>query len=178
MSDPVLRLDRSKQFATEHGDRQLDDPLHPVHFWQDGLPFDAGGVLVPDDGKKTQWQIVIEGLPVTVKPLYDEKMRLKATRKLTRLKNKEKVEPEADELADDDEIAHARDLASDDVNLESWLRGQAEYEPFMIFAACRRRYSKNYTKLRDVVEDLVMDDKLVPESEVAGHLLRLLDRVA
>jgi hypothetical protein len=41
MPDPhPLRLDRSRYHASEHGDHP-----NPIHFWQDGLPFDAHGAL-------------------------------------------------------------------------------------------------------------------------------------
>jgi hypothetical protein len=167
-SNPIiLRLDRSKKYATVHGDRNLDDPHACVAYMQDGLPYDAEGVLVPDNGATEARDVVIDNARVRFFPLYTDEMRAKRDRKIERIEQglpKEEV-TELDATDDQEE-------ASEDVNLESWLRGEVRYPPFMIFAACKRRYSKSYSKFRDVIEDLVFDQKIVPEDQLSPDLLR------
>jgi hypothetical protein len=163
----VLRLDRSKKLATVHGDRNLDDPHASVAYMQDGLPYDAEGVLVPDNGATAPRDVAIEGKIVRFFPLYTEAMREKVKRKIERISQG----LPKDDVTEHDDTSVQED-ASEDVNLESWLRGDVRYPPFMIFAACKRRYSKSYNKFRDVIEDLVLDQKLVPEDQVSPDLLR------
>jgi hypothetical protein len=67
-SGPQLRMDGSKYFSTVHGERPPGDPLQHVHFYQDGLPFDAGRLLLTE---------MIEG---------DERLKALAAKKLSRQK--------------------------------------------------------------------------------------------
>lgn len=172
----TLKLDKSRPYSECHGERAPDDPHYRVRFWQGQrvkgdmvmLPFDARGELVPDDGKKETWQGLVDGKPVTHYPLYNDAMRAMLEKK-TKSAAAAVQEPEAEDEPEED-----RADASDDVNFESWLRGEARYEPHLIRAAAKKRYSKNYQKLSELVVDLVLDEKLVPEDEVcpalAGHL--------
>lgn len=167
--DVIIRLDRSKKFSTVHGDRTLDDPHGSVVYIQDSLPFDGDGILVPDDGKTEPWDMVHDGQRIRHFPLYTLAMREKLKRKIERVT---KGLPK-DEVSEHDDDAIKED-AAEDVNLESWLRGEVKYPPFMIYAACKKRFSKNYTRLRDVLDDLVLDEKIIPESQVDPKLLQLM----
>lgn len=178
---PVIRLDKSKIFSECRGERTPDDPHYKVHFWQGtrvgkdiiSLPFDAHGVLVPDDGKSESWEAHDnENKVVVFHPLYTQAMRDLVKRKLERMTNAN-VKPTAAEIEaaaiEEDQDAQARDT-SEDVNLASWLRGEARYEWNEIKAAAKRRYSKNYTGKRELVVDLVLDEKVVGEGEVCAEL--------
>lgn len=163
----VLRLDRSKKYSTIHGDRVGDDPHASVAFMQDGLPYDSEGILVPDDGKNAPWEILHDNVRIKHHPLYTQEMRDKVKRKLDRAT---KGIPKDDVDEHDEESVKAD--ASEDVNLESWLRGEIRYPAFMIYAACKKRFSKSFTKLSDVIDDLVLDEKIIPEQQVDPALLR------
>jgi hypothetical protein len=173
---PVLKLDKSRAFGTVHGDRQVDDPLYRVRYYQGGFPFDTDGILVPDDGQRGLKEgMDQDGRKVFYPPLYSEPLRVLLNKKLERLlkSSKAQIEPE-----DDEEIVDAEDFSEEDVNLEAWLRGDVKYPPHQIYKACRKRYSKNHTSIRSVVNDLVLDEELIPENEVAPELARLLDQKA
>jgi hypothetical protein len=34
MADPVIRLDKTKAYSTNHGDMTPDDPMYRVAYWQ------------------------------------------------------------------------------------------------------------------------------------------------
>ena len=68
--------------------------------------------------------------------------------------------------------------SEDEVNFEAWLRGEADYETFILFPAWAKRKGRKHTKLRDLVEDLVLDEKIVSEDDVTPRLRGLLSSVA
>lgn len=175
MPDVVIRLDKSKPFSENLGEMAPDDPLYRVRFWQGQkvkghmvlLPFDAHGNLVPDDGKTTPFQgMGPDGKPLTYHPLYSDAMRALVESKT---KKAAAVAKAADE---DDEEAEAGEASDpvEDVNLESWLRGEARYEPHLLRKAARARFGKNYGDLKEMVVELVLDEKIVPEAEVCAKL--------
>jgi hypothetical protein len=173
MSD--LRLDRSKYFSTVHGDRTPEDPHFRVAFLQDGLPFDCNGELVPDDGRTEPWEGIAEGQKIKFTPLYDVPMRERLAKKKERLAKRAAKPDTSEEPEQKTANAAARaDAAADDVDLVAWLRGEASYETYLLFAAARKRFSIAYSKLGQLVEDLVLDHKLIEERELAPRLARLL----
>lgn len=172
-ADPLIRIDRTRPMSTVHGDRTPDDPHYRVHFMQQGLPFDANGRLIPDDGKTEPFKGLVEGVVTTFHPLYTPAMRELVQKKLDRLKKGIPVQPE--ELDPELDPEGELQAASEDVNLESWLRGEAQYPAGLIFAACKKRFHKNHVTLRSVIDDLVNEEKIIPEADVATSLLRLLD---
>lgn len=173
MPDPVIRVDKTQPYATVHGDRPLIDPAYHQHYQQDGLPFDAHGVLLPDDGKTEPFTASVDGEVMRFAPLYSADMRAAVAEKMKRLKKvavgKATTDPEHER-----DIRAAHDGPSaDDVNFVSWLRGEADYEPRYLFAAWAARYGAKHTSKRALIEDAVFDQKLVPESDVAPALLKL-----
>lgn len=194
MADHVIRLDKSKTYGENHGDMTTDDPLYKVTYWQGGvmgghkinLPFDVHGELVPDDGKREPFKgrgtdrhgNVVE---VTYNPLWDDKMRAYVAAKKNRAAQiaVQKSDPlyiEEDEgLQDGDSIDGSAD---DDVNFVSWLKGEARYQPHVIRAAAKKRFSKNYQKIvPDLVIDLVRDERIVSENELSPQFKTVLAQV-
>jgi hypothetical protein len=190
MSEIVIRLDRSKPFSECRGERTPEDPHYRVHFWQGTrvgeknvlLPFDSKGELVPDDNRTEPFQGFVEDKPITFHPLYTKDMRDLVERKKKRLGDAAKgrqpaaAEPD-DEPGDDDDVLNKID-ASDEVNFVSWLRGEARYTPQELRAAAKKRFSKNYTQTGEMVVDLVLDEKLLPENEVCPALAKHLPKAA
>jgi len=186
MSEPKIRLDRSRPFSTSHGPCTPDDPLYLVHFWQGGmlgphrvvLPFDAHGDLVPDDGQVgIKKGIDIDSKPIDYKPLYDANMKKFLALKLQKAKALASV-PAADTIKEDgDPDADDIDVGSptDDVNLEAWLRGKVDYPAAKIREAYRLRTHHSTDNLRQIVTDLVLDRGLIPEADLAPGLRRHLD---
>jgi hypothetical protein len=172
---PVIILDRSKKFSTIHGERSPDDPHYQVHFWQDDLPFDSNGELVADDGKTAVWDTVDpDDSKKTIRhhPLYSEKRRARLKAKQDRAA---KAQVDHEPVVDEDSAEEEQAAASSDVNLVAWLEGKARYKPYQLYAAAKVRYAKHYTRLRDLVEDLVYEEKLVPEDRVSPDLLALVN---
>lgn len=164
-SSPKLRIDRSRPYGEVHGERSPDDPHAPVFFFQDGLPFDAQGVLVYD-------------------AIHDEKIRAIADKKLKKLAGKAAVAEPVDDGDGDDDDDDSEDtgggksppVTPGDVNLESWLRGEANYHWATIAKTIRERYHQNISKQADAVAFLVYDEKVIPEDQVAADLLALLPK--
>ncbi len=176
----TLRLDRSKKYSEVRGERQPDDPHYGVHFIQDGLPFNAGGDLIADNGKSGPYKgLNLDGKEIIHQPLYDDAMRAKVKLKLERQAKLARgarlaEEPVVDELSEEEE----KEAAAAEINFESWLRGEVEYEPFMLYAAAKTRFGSRYTKLCDLIEDLVEDHKLIPIEMLASSRARVLDQRA
>lgn len=169
----IIRLDPSKTHSTVHGDRTPDDPHYRVHYWQGGLPFDAEGVLIPDDGRRQVTNGVdSESKPVRFQMLYDDKKAALLARKIERATKHVKTE-EPEEVTRESEEAE-KQLAAEEVNFVSWLTGEAQYEPWMLFKACETRFASKQTKLKDLIEFLVLDEKVIPEDRVAPAFKKLL----
>lgn len=173
----VIRLDRSKLCTTVHGERTPDDPLYRVHYRQGPLnlelPFDANGVLVPDDGKTEPWDgLDVEGKKVKYYPLYNAALRGRVERLQAQLSKgvaamEEEIKREVGESAE-------RMAEIEECNLESWLKGEVGYEPDVVYAAVKLRYGRAMRTVRDVVEFLVIDKAMkgLNEDDVHPRLLQ------
>jgi hypothetical protein len=135
-----------------------------VHFYQDNLPFDAQGFLVYE-------------------AITDEKAKKLADQKLKKLGSK--PAPAGDDSDGDDDsyasssstdAAPAASVTAGEVNIESWLRGEANYQWAKITKAVRERYHQNISKQADMVAFLVLDEKVIPEDQVAADLMALLPK--
>lgn len=182
MVDLVLRLDRSKPFAECRGDRTPDDPHYKVAFLQGSkvngtnvlLPFDSADVLVPDDGRTESWQALnTDGKMAVHHPLYSPAMRELVTYKLKKLAGPAVASESAAEPVDLI-VEEPEGTTADDVNFASWLRGEAKYEWIPLQKAAKARFSRIFQTKRQMVEDLVCDERLVPEAEVCPELAKLL----
>jgi hypothetical protein len=141
-----VTLDRSKPHGKVHG--LIEDG---VHYHQDGLPFDAHGVLV--------------GRGLT------EAQRAKAERlakRAARLAPREDTSDGAGGAAPDDDGDTAE---AGDVNLEAWLKGDAKYLFDAVRGAIRTRYSRDVKSIGDAVEFLVLEESLVSVEKVSKRLM-------
>lgn len=186
MPTPAIRLDKSKPFSECRGDRTPEDPHYRVAFWQGQrvnnaiilLPFDSQGELVPDDGKNEPW----DGLDSEQKkcryyPLYTKAMRDLVERKQKRAADlNAKAEPEASQTSNDDDDGN--EAATEEVNFVSYLRGEARYEWPLLQAAAKKRFSRFFTSKKQLVEDLVLDEKIVPVDQLCADFAKLLPAMA
>ena len=169
MSDPAIRFDKTKYFSEVRGDRQPDDPHYRVAYFQSGLPFDVNGNLVPDDGRLDPYTGMVDGKPVQHHPLYTPAMRELLEKKKARLaKGLAAVEQEAHE--DEDTL----EQAAEDVNFPAYLRGESDYPWGQKREAALKRFSKRYTSEKELVRDLVLDERVVPEDQVCARLAKML----
>lgn len=196
MADPVIVLDKSKYFSENRGDMTPEDPLYRVRWWQGGtmvyqgkrvsvtLPFDAAGNLVPDDGPQTAFKGKdTEGKDVTYQPLYSPLMKAYLDAKKKKVAQVTAAVAASEPVIDEGENEGDVDVlgagsAEDEVNLQAWLRGQIEYPPHLVRSAYRNRYNRAQTKISDLVVDLVLDEKLIPEDELAPKFKGYLPQAA
>lgn len=170
-----IRLDRSREFSHISGDRSPDDPWYGVFYMQDDLPFLSNGELAPEPQDPDKRESFIENLPtdgggvrpVKHHPIWTEARRAIRDRKLAALRA-----PRAGTLERTDGPVDG------DVNLTSWLKGEADYEPNQIFAAMRSRWGVNFHDIRKAISFAVFEQHLVPEGEVAGYLMRKVNQAA
>jgi hypothetical protein len=171
----IVRLDRTRSHGSVHGERTPEDPMHSVAFMQGGLPFDTSGNLVgpPEKPEETFRGLNVDGEEVTYRPLWTEEMREKLKAKIKRLK---RAADDAEiELANQEPLEAPVDPV-EDVNLESWLRGEVQYPFYMLSRAVQQRFHVKCVTMRSLIETLVLDEKIVPEIDVEVRLIRLLDQ--
>jgi hypothetical protein len=163
LSATRLRMDRSKDFSTIHGERTPDDRHARVHFYQDGLPFDAQGFYLDgflDDSSDP-----------------DGKIRALAERRLRKLEG-QALPADADAEALDEELAKAGAKGGagqgDDVNLEAWARGEAQYIFGEVRAAIKKRFGQVVKDQKGAIELLALDEKVVPEDQLALPFKQLI----
>lgn len=194
MADPVIVLDKSRTYSENRGEMTPEDPLYRVRWWQGGtmvfqgkrqsvtLPFDADGNLVPDDGPQAPFKGKDnEGKDVIYQPLYSPLMKAYLEAKRKRVAQVTAPATVSEPVLDDgesDEDVLGGGSAEDEVNLQAWLRGQIEYPPHLLRSACRKRYGRAQQKISDLVVDLVLDEKLIPEEELAPKLKSYLPTAA
>lgn len=187
MTDPVIRLDRSKKPppSTVHGDRTPDDPHYNVAYWHHGLPYDVNEVLIPPDDKAgtAPWDVLMDNgdgtqRRVRYQPLYDNK----SLERLAKLKERmlkaaaKSANPEVivDDEPEDAAPSFASEEDDDDVNFVSYLRGEVKYPFFKVAAAFKKRKFRTHTNLRDLIIDLVEEEKVIPEDQLAPQYLKML----
>lgn len=153
----VVRLDRSRDYSTIHGERRPDDPHHAVHFYQYGLPFDAHGELIADHPE-------IEADPR--KKLAMEKLMKRAA--------KVKIEkPEGDapgELLDDD---GEEDGDKPELNLVMWARGEQKWPWQQVSDAIAARFGKRVTDKKGAVEVLI-EEQIIAAGALSNELRKLV----
>lgn len=170
MSTPQVRMDKSREFSTVHGERTPDDPHAGVHFYQDGLPFDSLGILVANHPE------------LTAETPQAQKLRDLVERKMRKL-NKQKVveEPAPVALADDDDDDDATPKAKVDddddgdkpVNLEAWARGEQKVIWNEVSQAIARRFSRRVSGKVDALE-LLIDERVVALGALSPEHQKLL----
>lgn len=159
-----LRMDKSKYFSSVHGERAPDDAHAKIHFYQDGLPFDGEGLLLVDLVPEDKRELVdrrLKKLNAAQKPV-PEPVRTATV--------SDPADDDEDDDGDGDKSSETGQITPGDVNLEAWLRGEANYVWFSIPAAIRQRFSKNVSNKTDAVTYLVEEEKIVSPDQLAEAL--------
>lgn len=167
----TLRVDRSRVHSTIHGERTPGDPHVRAHFQQDGLLFDGQGKLIP------------ELVPEHLKDKVAKKIRKLNGDKSVALpapeKEQEPVQQVASDESDDEEEDEDEDddapASSDDINIESWLKGQANYQWFAVAKAIRQRFNKNVKDSADAVLFLVTEEQVIAPADLAPKFQSFLN---
>lgn len=161
MSAPQVRMDKSRDYATTHGERLPGDRDVDVHFTQDGLPFNAAGILLSEHPM------------MTAETPAGAKLRRKVERRLEKLAKAKPIarasdtgapaDDDEDEDRDDDAVHDEEDEDDDGpppVNLEAWAKGEEEVQWNEVTQAIARRYAKRVANKRDALE-LLIEERVV-----------------
>ena len=164
MAPSQLQLNRGREYSTIHGDRPVGDLHANVHFYQDGLPFDAQGNVVADHPD------------VTADTPAAKKLREVLDRKLKKLNKGKRVagpdvtaagaegQPSSDDdhpiageaaLSDADEDDEAEDDLEAPIDLRKWLTGEQSVVWNDISQAIALKYKKRVGNKKDAVEFLM-----------------------
>jgi hypothetical protein len=158
-----VRMDKSRDYATVHGERIPGDPHAAVHFTQNALPFDAQGILITDH---PVFEPGIEKPSKHAITLRDraEKLIAKAIKSA-----KPKVEGETAEVEDDDGGAD-----NGPANLETWARGESKVPWNEVTQAIAKRFSRRVSNKHDAIE-LLVEDRVVARGDLSDEHRKLLD---
>ena len=152
---PIVRLDKSRDFATVHGDRPPGDPHLNVGFYQNGLPYNYEEKLIADHPE-------VERDPK--KKELAEKLLKRAAKQA---KNKvATAENSGDPLNLNDPKAP--------VNLSAWARGEQDVVWQEVTNAIARRFAVRVGNKRDALE-LLLEEKIVAKNDLSDEHLKLLD---
>src|SRR5882672_5805467 len=174
--DPKGNHIRTGAYSTvEASERTPDDPHFNVRYMQDGLPFDANGNLVPDDGKTGPYQgMGPDGKMQTYRYLYDATTRKIVEKKMRRIVDGIRSKaPAEDDLEDD---ISAREIESDLVNVPEWAAGRASYLFHLVHAAVKKRWNVSLKDTAEIIRFLVLDDTgpHFAKEDIAAHFQRFL----
>ena len=181
---PQIRMDRSRPFATVHGDRGPGDPHAGVHFYQDGLPHDAQGFLIFDEhmyeGNDKDSRQRREKLQAKLKKYLAAQAKRKTAaptpRDAEQLDGDDRdIETKSDQ--DGEESRSGEDDEEDDrepINLSAWCRGEQQVEWQEMTQHIARIYKKRVASVADAIPFLVSEG-VCPPGEVAKKFKKYLN---
>lgn len=153
----IIRMDRSRDFGTVHGDRPAGDPHARVHFYQGGLPFDAAGVLLKDHPEIEQ----------------DEKKQAKVLRLLAKAEKARAQAPGDDPDGEDQDEDEDHDADEDDApapfTLANWAAGRTDVPWQQVTDAITRKFSKRVQDKRSALEMLIAEGVVTMGALSAKH---------
>lgn len=153
----IVRLDKSRDYSTVHGERRPGDPHHAVHFYQYGLPFDAHGILLVDHPE-----------------IADDPKKAAAVEKLMKRAAKVKVEAPGDAALD--AIINGEDEGGDDkpeLNLEMWARGEQRWPWNQVSDVICARFSKRVTDKKGAIE-VLLEERVVTLGALSAEHRKLV----
>lgn len=174
MDQPKVRMDRSRDYATVHGERVPNDRHAAVFFYQDEMPFDADGFLIPDHPDFEPGVDQPSAKARKLRALADKKMAKAAKVKARSAPPLEAADPDAhasgevesDEDDDDED-------GPKEINLEAWARGEpANWND--VTQTIARRYKKRVNNKADAIE-LLVEEKVVSLDQLAPAYRKLMN---
>lgn len=167
--DLKIRMDKSRSFSEVHGTRGPGDPHQHVHFYQEGLPYDAQGFLILDhhelkgDSKEA----------IKKRELATKKVK-RAMADYSRKKAAAQAEggpemPRGIDDADDEE----GDGEAPEINLAEWAAGRQAVEWNDVSNAIAGRFKKRVASIADAIIFLV-EEGVLPMDAVARKYRKFL----
>lgn len=156
MADAKVRMDRSRDYATVHGERAQGDLHAMVQFVQDGLPFDAQGFLIADHPDVT-------GNP-KLSELAERKLK-KAIKQAASAPGDDPSAPSIDPEGNDEDAGP--------LNLEAWARGEKKYPWQEISNAIAQRFTRRVQNKQAAIVFLV-EEKVVEVGNLSDEHRKLV----
>src|SRR5207253_5458526 len=126
---------------------------------------DAQGDLVPDDGKKDQWNgLNSEQKPCVYHPLWNDEMR-----ELHRLLVK-KAQERGEDVPEEPELVEAERAAAPQIDFKAWLTGRIRPTWTALQSAAKAQLHRVYSSKASMVIELVIEDQLVSREAVCQEL--------
>lgn len=175
MSAPQVRMDKSRDFATTHGERLPGDRDVDVHFTQDGLPFNSRGILL------SEHPILTAETPEAAKLRRKVERRLEKLAKAKPIARASDTDAPADDDEDEDRDEAERDEEDEDddgpqpVNLEAWAKGEEEVQWNEITQAIAARYHKRVSNKKDALE-LLIEERVVSSGALSAKHRKTLEK--
>lgn len=142
----IVRLDRSREYSTIHGDCPPGDPHHRVSFYQQGLPYGPDEVLLHEHAE------------VQTDPVKKERAeRLMKRAAKTRKAGGDPANPSEKEA----------------INLASWARGEQELTWQEVTNAIAQRFSKRVKDKIGALECLI-EERVVAFGDLSAAHAQLL----
>lgn len=169
---PVVRMDKSRDYATIHGDRLPGDPDEHLHYTQDGLPFDAHG------------RLMLTHHTIMTRPALQKKAEVLLLRAMKKqAANPGNVDPEdAEEIEEnlDQTFADVDDDEDEDdgegpINLADWAAGTAQHPWQDISNAIASRYATRVMNKKQAIE-LLVRERVVTAGVLSKAHRKLLDQ--
>lgn len=152
---PQVRMDKSSDYTTVHGERMVGDPHHSVHYFQDRLPYDARGFLIPDHPDI----------------LGDENLKKRAEKLLKAASKQKRAAPGDAAVAGEEAEGDGDDKP---VNLEVWARGEDDWPWQQVTNAIARKFARRVSNKRDALE-LLVTEKVIAPGDLSVANKKLLD---
>lgn len=152
MADVKVRMDKSRDFSTVHGERVPGDRYREVHFFQDRLPFDSRGFLISDHPDVTE----------------DPELA-----KLVAQKLKKAAKSKAEAPGDEPDAPSDKDEGDEQVNLSAWARGEGQWPWQEISNAIGKRFNRRVANKQAAIEFLV-DEKVIAVADLAPEYQKLV----
>lgn len=161
---PAVRMDKSRDFATVHGERIPGSVHAAVHFYQNNLPFDSQGMLIHDHA-----DFELGALKPSAHALM---IRARAEKLMQKAAKRAKPAGEGGEVAPDGDGEEEGDKPP--ANLGQWARGEARVPWPEVTQAIARRFFKRVSNKRDAIELLVVE-RVVAKGELSDEHRKLIE---
>lgn len=158
-----VRMDKSRDYATCHGERTSGNSHAAVHFYQNELPFDAQGILIFDHPDFEPESEKPSAKAIRLRERV-EKLMAKAIKSA-----RPKAEGNSSEVEDDDS-----GTSDGPANLEMWARGEVRVPWNEVTQAIAKRFSRRVSNKHDAIE-LLVQERVVSMGELSDEHRKLLD---
>ena len=167
--DIKVRMDKSRSYSEVHGTRGPGDPHQNVHFYQDGLPYDAQGFLLLDHPElKGDSKEAVKKREIAAKKVKRAMADHSRKKVAVQAEGGPDMPRGIDDVDDDEDVEEQAE-----VNLAEWLAGRQQVEWNDVSQAIAGRFKKRVASIADAVIFLV-EERVLPVDAVAKKYRKFL----